>query len=486
MITNTDSENERMAAEVRARLDRLPSSRFAWKLLLLLLPVWVLESYDIGTIGTTLAVVKSVWEPSGFEVGALAISSTLAIALGLVPSGRLVDRVGRRKVLLGGVIWFTVFTAAAGLAPNIWILILLRFLAGLALGAVFPLPYVYLAEFMSPGLRARFVGYLNGVLTAAYIIPPVTAIFLLNNVDEEIAWRLLHIFSVVGLLYAVAVFKFLPESPRWLACQGRGADALALIARIERSVEAGGETLPPVELAQVEPGAGAGSGSNGRRPALDIFRPPLLRRTIVVWLMFFGTLPLFYVVLAFAPTLMVESGYALTNSLAFVAGLQLTGGLGGLVQGYLSDRFGRRPLVAGYGALSIVGLSLLATGDSLVMLLVAGALVGFFGLGIFPVAKLYIAEQYPVELRGVGTSSTEAFGRLFGGVIFAYLVPFIAEAVGTSGVIWTVCVLTGMTTVLPILLFGRETKGIDIDDQAMNARTLPRAGSIPAATADSN
>jgi putative MFS transporter len=468
------TDDESAALEVRARLDRLPTSRFAWKLLLLLVPVWVLESYDIGTIGTTVAVVKALWQPSGFELGLLAVSSTLAIALGLVPSGRLVDRLGRRKVLLGGVVWFTAFTIVAGLAPNIWVLIVLRFIAGLALGAVFPLPYVYLAEFMSPGLRARFVGYLNGVLTAAYIIPPVTAIYLLSQFDDGVAWRLLHIVSAVGIVYAVAVFKFLPESPRWLASQGRGAEALAIVSRIEESVTVSGRSLLPVHFEALDALTSSGDEKASRRPALDIFRPPLLRRTIVVWLMFFGTLPLFYVVLAFAPTLMVDNGYKLTNSLAFVAGLQLTGGIGGLVQGLLSDKLGRRPLIAGYGALSTVGLVLLASGQSTFVLLLASFLVGFFGLGIFPVAKLYIAEQYPVELRGIGTSSTEAFGRLFGGVAFASLVPVISLSIGTSGVIWTVCVLTGLTTVLPVLLFGRETRGIDIDDDAVSRPSVRR------------
>lgn len=471
-MPNTDAIRD--MAEVRARLDRLPATKFAVKLLLMLVPVWILESYDIGTIGTTVAVVKQLWEPSAFEVGALAVSSTLAIAVGLTQSGRLVDRYGRRAVLLWGVVWFSVTTVIAGLSPNIWFLIIFRFIAGLGLGAVFPLPYVYLAEFMAPRLRARFVGYLNGVLTAAYVLPPLTAIFLLSEFSHEASWRLLHIIAVVGLIYVAVVYKVLPESPRWLVLHERGQEALKIVDEIEKSALAGGHLLETPDIAPAVDRIKGDQASGRRRPATDIFRPPLLRRTIVIWLAFFGTLPLFYVVLAYAPTLLVASGFKLTNSLALVAGLQLLGGLGGLLQGILGDRLGRRPLIAGYGVLSAIGLAILAARGPLFTLIIAGVLVGFFGLGIFPVTKLYNAEQYPVELRGTGTSSTEAFGRLFGGVVFAYLVPFITKTTGNAGVLWTVCILTVATTVIPVWFFGRETRGVDIDDDDLN-QVIPKA-----------
>jgi MFS transporter, putative metabolite:H+ symporter len=179
------------------------------------------------------------------------------------------------------------------------------------------------------------------------------------------------------------------------------------------------------------------------------------------------------VLLTFAPVLMVDAGYQLTNSLAFVALLQLAGGVGGLLQGALGDRRGRRPVIVGYGIGAMAGLVLLAVGTSVPVLLVGGLIVGFFGLGIFPVAKLYVAEQFPVDLRGVGSSSTEAFGRFLGGVVFTYLVPFISGMGGTSAVIWVVFVIVGGTTVLPVLLLGRETRGIDIDTEPVSD-TRPR------------
>jgi putative MFS transporter len=455
----------RSTVDIGARLDRLPASRFSYLLLLLLMPAWIVESYDIGIIGATIAIIKPLWKPSAGELGMLGIASTVAIVLGLIPSGMLADTFGRRKVFLGGLVWFSVFTALTALAPNIEFLTAGRFVAGLGLGAVFPLPYVFLTEFLAPEFRAKFIGYLNGLLTTAYVIPPLTAVYVLANFPPEVAWRLLYGVALVQLAYAFALYLWLPESPRWLATQGRTDEALAIVNRIEAQVtkpgwQPGGESVAPMR-AVTDTVKG-----NWR----DVLRRPLVARTATVCLAFFGTLPVFYVLLTFAPTLMAEHGFKLASSLEFVAALQLAGGIGGLVQGFLGDKWGRRPVIVGYGIMTAVGLVILALGGSTGLLL-AASLVGFFGLGIFPVTKLYVAEQFPTAVRGWGTGITEAFGRFFGGVAFVYLVPFIVNVGGVNLVIETVAAIVFFATVLPIALFGRETSGANLDEGL--------AGSLP-------
>jgi len=122
-------------AEIEARLDRLPPSRFSYLLLLLLMPAWIVESYDIGIIGATIAVIKPLWHPSASQLGLLGVASTVAIALGLIPSGILVDALGRRRVFIGGLVWFSVFTGLTALAPNIEFLAAGRFAARAARNA---------------------------------------------------------------------------------------------------------------------------------------------------------------------------------------------------------------------------------------------------------------------------------------------------------------------------------------------------------------
>ena len=353
-------------------------------LLFLLMPAWIIESYDIGIIGATIAVVKPLWQPSASQLGLLGVASTVAIAIGLIPSGLLVDALGRRKVFIGGLLWCSIFTAVTALAPNIEFLIAGRFVAGLGLGAVFPLPYVILAEFMAPKSRAKFVGYLNGALTAAYLIPPLTAVYLIGHFSPDTAWRMLYAVAVLQLAYAAVLFVWLPESPRWLAIKGRTDEALAVLRRIEGRTGSDAQQAAS-NVTAAKPAVAADTRKGYWR---DFVRPPLLGRTVTVCLAFFGTLLVFYVLLTFAPTLMAEQGFNLASSLQLVAALQLAGGIGGLVQGYLADKWGRRPMIISYGLITVVGLIGLALGQSFTLLLVASLAVGFFGLRIFPVTKL--------------------------------------------------------------------------------------------------
>jgi putative MFS transporter len=448
-----DRGSAREIAEIEARLDRLPPSRFSYLLLLLLMPAWIVESYDIGIIGATIAVIKPLWHPSAGQLGLLGVASTVAIALGLIPSGMLADAFGRRRVFIWGLVWFSVFTGLTAFAPNIEFLAAGRFAAGLGLGAVFPLPYVFLAEFLAPEARAKFVGYLNGLLTTAYVIPPLAAVYVLAHFPPETAWRILYGAALLQLVYAVALYVWLPESPRWLVTKGRSDEAQAIVGRIEAQANSAG--LPAMRNENmVSPLAATDVAEANWR---DVLRPPLVARTITVCFAFFGTLPVFYVLLTFAPTLMAEQGFQLAKSLQFVAALQLAGGIGGLVQGFLGDKWGRRSVIVGYGLMTVAGLITLAIGGSVELLLIASLVVGFFGLGIFPVTKLYVAEQFPTSIRGFGTSVAESFGRFFGGVVFVYLVPSIVDIGGVKLVVGTVAALLFFATVFSVAVFGHDT-----------------------------
>ena len=445
-------------AEITARIDRLPVARFSYFLLVLLMPAWIVESYDIGIIGATIAIIKPLWNPSPAQLGFLAVSSTIAIVLSLVPSGALADRFGRRRLLIGGIVWFSAFTGLAGFAPDLLWLGILRFVAGLGLGAVFPLPYIYLTEFMAARSRAKFVGYLNGLLTAAYVVPPLTAIFLLAHFPHETAWRMLYLVAFIPVLYAVLLYYVLPESPRWLAARGHSDEAIKIVERLEAdAIRSTGKNLeePRLSAVTVQPTAPP--------KIFSLFRPPLGPKAYFAWFVFFGTEPVFYVLLTFAPILMVAQGFQLANSLQFVALLQVSGGLGGVLQGLLGDAWGRRPAIMLYALLSACGLAGLALGHSITLLLLSGVVVGFFGLGIYPVTKLYVAEQFPTPVRGLGAGSTESFGRFFGGVAFIYLVPLLSGIGGTSLIIWLVAAILMLATFVPVALLGRETKGLDVD-----------------------
>jgi putative MFS transporter len=271
---------------------------------------------------------------------------------------------------------------------------------------------------------------------------------------------MLYLIAFIPLIYAILLYYVLPESPRWLAARGRNDEALKIVQDLE--ADAMRSTGKPLE----EPRISSSAVRPTAAPRIsDFFRQPLASKAWFAAFVFFGTEPTFYVLLTFAPVLMVAQGFKLASSLQFVALLQVCGGIGGVIQGLLGDSRGRRPAIMLYALLSACGLAGLALGHSVSLLLFAGVIVGLFGLGIYPVTKLYVAEQFPTPVRGMGAGFAESFGRLFGGVVFVYLVPFLSGIGGTTLIIWIVIALLALTTFVPVAIFGRETKGLDVDTQ---------------------
>src|SRR5256885_14857353 len=125
---------------IPARIDRLPVSREIWGIMLLAGVAWLIESYDVGVIGSVLPSLQKEFQLGAFSVGLLAIASTLGIVIGVIPAGWMADTIGRKKILIIGTAWYSVFSLLCGFAPTPAALVVLRFMAGLRTGGVFSLP----------------------------------------------------------------------------------------------------------------------------------------------------------------------------------------------------------------------------------------------------------------------------------------------------------------------------------------------------------
>lgn len=151
-----------------ARLDRIPVNKTVLLLIGLLGLTWILEAFDIGIISPVLFLLRTTWHLTPKEVGLIASAGTFGIVIGLLPAGRVADRFGRKTTLLGGIVIFSVFTFLASFSQNISELVICRFVAGLGQGAVFPVPYLLLSEFVNKRWRGTAVGLSNSLLGFAY------------------------------------------------------------------------------------------------------------------------------------------------------------------------------------------------------------------------------------------------------------------------------------------------------------------------------
>src|SRR2546428_12547299 len=181
----------RVQEAIPARIDRLPVSREIWGIMLLAGVAWLVESYDVGVIGSVLPSLQREFHLGAFSVGLLAIALTLGIVISVIPAGWMGGTIGRKKMLIIGTAWDSVFSLLCGFAPTPTALVLLRFASGLGMGAIFPIPYAMAAELTPQHFRGAMTGFLDSFLSVGYFVAPLIAFALIPRLPQDIGGRTL-------------------------------------------------------------------------------------------------------------------------------------------------------------------------------------------------------------------------------------------------------------------------------------------------------
>ena len=465
-MTQVQQDTIHKEANLISRLDRMPMNKSVMLLVGLLSWCWVMEAFDIGMIGQVVLVLKNLWHMDAGTIGILGSCSTAGVVIGTACAGFLTDRFGRKKILLWGVFIFTFFTLVGSAIADLWWIVSMRFIAGLGAGAVFPLPYLMISEIAPARHRGILVCICNAVLTAAYVLPTLCGSWAIRNFPLETAWRVPFIVGGIPIITIWFFHKYLPESPRWLMKRGRHEEVRRLVERLEKSagVEHDDNFVDPQvlrNLQRTETDRSVGRAANWRM----LFQPPYLSRSLVSWSMFSAGLITWYVVMVYVPTILTTYGFELSNSVILAGAMTVLGGVGSVVMGPLADKYGRKLVCSLYVIITIISLFLLTSTESITALLCIGALVAFFGTGIMPICKVYVAEQYPTELRGVGTGFGEAVSRIVGGVLATYYLAFFLAMGGVKAVFIFMAVAFGIA-IIALWLWGQETAGRSVEDTA--------------------
>ncbi len=449
-------------SEVRAaeRLDRLPVSRWLVRLILILFLGWLVESYDIGLIGNVLPSLSHIYHLGTGEKSFIATASTIGIVIGILPAGYLADRFGRKRVFIGGIVTYSVLTFVTGFMTSPTEIAVLRLLAGLGMGAVFPLPYMLGSEFLPAAIRGRFTGLADSFLSVGYFLSPLLAIFLIPSVSSS-GWRTMFFLGGIPILFALFVWKWVPESPRWLEMKGHHEKAERVMKQIEAEVQRTAGPLPPVgpPLSVVE--------SPGHVPLRTLLNPMYLKRTIMLWIVFGGSFFIFYAIQLYMPTVIHKLGYTLTSAFvitSIIVGVSISGKY---FEAWVIERWGRKPVIISFTGIAAVASILFAVlgGGKIggeVLLLVLASIMSFFGIAVDPAVKVYTAESYPTRVRATGTNATEGFGRLIAGVIGPAVIPVLLVSQGVEGA-YVLVGAVALIAVAAIALLGVETKGRSLE-----------------------
>lgn len=354
------------------------------------------DGYDLIVYGAVAPSLlrEGSWALTPGMVGRAASITLFGMLLGALIAGTLADRIGRRKVIIGSLLSFSVMMIGSGLAPSFLIFEGTRFLAGLGLGALFPTVTALIIEFSPP--RRKAMAYSTALLgyLAGGIISGVLGIMLI----ETYGWRVLMIIGGAPILLLPLFLRLLPESPEWLATKNRQAEA----NRITDQYGLPNPNPRPAALRQ------AGIKS--------LFSEGRLLPTLNAWGIHFCSLLLTFGMVNWLPTIMNKMGYDLGSALLFSVTLNLGAAIGLLIGARIADLGNVKIVVAGMfllGACSIWMLTQVGQGLQVYGLV---ALAGTGTIGTQILANVLVGNLYPVEIRGTGLGFSLGIGRV-GGMI---------------------------------------------------------------------
>src|SRR5690625_1373459 len=208
------------------RLDRLPFTRAHGKLLGGSGIGWALDAMDVGLISFIIAALGQEWGLTATEQSWLASVGFVGMAIGASVGGLLADRIGRRQVFALTLLVYGLATGASALATGLVMLIVLRFVIGLGLGAELPVASTLVSEFAPRRIRGRIVVILEAFWALGWIAAALIGYFV---VPGDNGWRWGFVIGMVPAFYAIYVRLGMPESVRFLERKGRVAEAEAAV-----------------------------------------------------------------------------------------------------------------------------------------------------------------------------------------------------------------------------------------------------------------
>ncbi len=433
-----------MAVNAGARLDRLPISRFHWRVLGLIGAGMFLDAFDIYLQGGVLGeLVSSHWSTPALNAD--FISATFAgMMAGAWIAGIWGDRFGRRFSYQINLLIFGLASLAGAVAPSIGWLIGARFFMGLGLGAEIVIGYVVLSEFVPPASRGRWGTGLAVITNSALFVSSLVGRFVIPN----FGWRWMFVIVGVGALIVWFLRKSMPESPRWLEARGRLDEAERIMTQVEREA-AQGRTLPPPATTGIPV---------VERPSLaTLFTRGLATRTVIGALVLIALNTAIYGFIAFLPTFMVTQGINIVASLNYTTLMSFGGPVGALTGMWLGDRIGRKHCIFWFSVSAIVFGVLYPQITAPGLLMAVGFLLVTSVYVLVAIAwGLYVPELFPTEVRMRGTGFCNTAGRAMTILTPQLTVPLFA-AFGVTGVIAMVAALLALQA-LAVVAFGIETR----------------------------
>ena len=432
---------------VSKTLDDAPLTKTHYKVIALIAAGYFFDILDLIVLGALIPDMVATKFATAAEAGLIGSATLVGLFIGSVGQGQFTDRIGRKTVYQFNLLLFGVFTILGALAPNLMLLAVCRFIAGVGLGAEQPLTFTYAGEYSPKRIRGRILAIVHFIGGAC--VWPIAFLFPLLFRDQ-LGWRGIWIVIGIGALIVFAFRFTLPESPRWLATHGKGDDALKVL----KDMGLPGPTEPLTTTA---------ASDTKSDPFMVVFRqfPTRVIAGMICFSAFFGVA---IGLGAWLPNMMNSQGFTVTKSLTYTFGMTLAVPCASLFMMYALDNIGRKKtstiafICAGIMAIAF------ANARSDTQLLIAGFIMIFCYQVAGNAMQIFASEVFPTNARASGFGMAAGVGRL----MTAWILPtilWIQTGYGITTVFVCIAIVLGIAA-FTVNLIGPEARQKGLDEVA--------------------
>jgi putative MFS transporter len=407
---------------VHKKVDELPVTPFLLKITLLSSMGIFMDGYVLSIYSIAILYMRNYFHLIAgtpfyvYYIALMGSSIFIGMFFGSIALGNLSDKYGRKKIYEYDLIITLIFLIFTGISTNVTEFIIFEILAGIGIGADYPISSSIQAEFSPKSTRGRFLVFNIFSWTLGGVALLLIAIPVILYTPISINWRILYLTGAIIPFLVILSRRNLPESPFWLTTKGRDSEALKSSNDLGKSAGIEVNELPSVE--------------KGTSKIRDLFSKKYLYYTIFVSIAWFSYDVSSYGVWEYTP-----SAFAYSNSnivMVVLATLleDLPVFIGFLICMYYVEKTGRKDLqLLGFGG-AAVSLSVFAALSNYVAL---GLLITFFSFAIMHLFHNmgptnltydYPAEIFPTRIRGTAmgfATSVSRIGAITGTIIFPVL-----------------------------------------------------------------
>jgi MFS family permease len=408
---------EMVRSSIPARLDRLPWSRWHWRVVIALGVSWLLDGLEVtvvGSIGPALQRPDTLGLGAG-EIGWAASAYIGGAVLGALVFGRLADRLGRKRMFLATLAVYLFATVLTAFSFDFASFAFCRFLTGFGIGGEYAAINSAIDELIPARVRGTVDLAINGSFWIGAAMGAGLSILLLDPrwIGAELGWRIAFALGAILGIAILIVRRHVPESPRWLLTHGRAEEAEAVVRAVEAEAGVSGEIQETLVMRAVR--------TVSWREVLRVLVVRYRART-VLGLSLMASQAFFYNAIFFTYALVLARFYAVPEERVgyYIFPFALGNFLGPLVLGRLFDAVGRRAMIGGTYAIAGLGLVVVGYAFQQQMLGATGLAVGwsaifFVASAAASSAYLTVSEVFPLEMRAISISLFYAAGTALGG-----------------------------------------------------------------------